>query len=153
MKAKADILSAGKVADFLLTECRERGDVITNLKLQKLLYYAQAWYLALNNKPLFEEDFEAWVHGPALPSQYRRFKKFEWKPIVKEISSVKIDDAVAKHLTEVVDVFGVETAAALEMMTHHETPWKDARRGLSSDQPSQAVISKKSMASFYKSLR
>jgi uncharacterized phage-associated protein len=154
MKRVTDILSPEKTADFLLNECRERGDVITNLKLQKLLYYAQAWYLVLKNRPLFNEDFQAWVHGPVLPSQYRRFKEFEWKPILKDIPSIKIkDDALVSHLREVVDVFGVETASALEMMTHNESPWKEARRGLSVDQSSSEVISKESMLTFYKSFR
>jgi uncharacterized phage-associated protein len=148
-----DVFSPEKTADFLLIDCRDRGDVLTNLKLQKLLYYAQAWYLALHQKPLFDEDFEAWVHGPVLPSQYRRFKEFEWKPILREIPPLKPDDPVIlSHLTEIVDVFGSETAVALEMMTHNELPWKSARSGIPLDQPSSSVISKESMQSYYKSL-
>jgi uncharacterized phage-associated protein len=154
MKKVGEILSPDKAADFLILECRERGEVLTNLKLQKLLYYAQAWHLVLNNTPLFNEDFQAWVHGPALPSQYQRFKEFEWRPITKEVRPLKLEDeSVVQHLKEIVDVFGVETAAALEMMTHNEAPWKQARKELSPDQPSQAVISKESMMVFYKALQ
>ena len=153
-KPRSDVLAPDIVANFLLTECRERGDVLTNLKLQKLLFYAQAWYLVLKNEPLFHEDFQAWVHGPALLSQYRRFKEFEWRPILKDIPPMKLEDsAVVAHLKEIVDVFGVESASALEMMTHNEAPWKDARQGLRADEPSSAVISKESMKSFYKSLK
>ncbi len=154
MNLSPDVLSPEKVADFLLMECRERGDVLTNLKLQKLLYYAQAWYLVLKGKALFNEDFQAWVHGPVLPSQYRRFKEFEWKPIIQDIQSINLDDVeLVSHLREVVDVFGVETAAALEMMTHNEPPWKEARKGVPADQPSKRVISKESMLAFYNTLR
>jgi uncharacterized phage-associated protein len=156
MELRSDILSPDSAADFLLIECRERGEVITNLKLQKLLYYTQAWYLVLKNQPLFNEDFQAWVHGPVLPSQYRRFKKFEWRPILEEdISPLKLDDGagIVSHLIEIVDVFGIETAPALEMMTHNESPWKEARQGLPADQPSSAIISKESMLSFYTSLK
>lgn len=154
MELNADILSPNHVADFLLFECRERGDVITNLKLQKLLFYAQAWYLALNNRPLFNEDFQAWVHGPALPSQYRRFKEYEWRPILAEIMLAPIENpAIIAHLKEVVDVFGVETASALEMMTHSESPWIEARAGIPVDQSSTAIITKQSMKSFYKSIQ
>ena len=80
----ADITIANMVADFLLCESRDRGENLTNLKLQKLLYYAQAWYLALYNVALFEEDFQAWVHGPVLYSQYCRFCDWKWRPILCE---------------------------------------------------------------------
>jgi uncharacterized phage-associated protein len=138
------------IANFLLVECRERGDILTNLKLQKLLYYAQAWYLALQNKPLFAEDFQAWIHGPVLPSQYQRFKKFEWRPIIEEeISLPKLNNEEIAHLIEIVNVFGTETASSLELMTHNEKPWREARKGLPADQHSTALISKESMRLFY----
>lgn len=154
MKKTVDVLPPDKTANFLLAECRERGEILTNLKLQKLLYYAQAWFLVLNNKPLFDEDFQAWVHGPALPSQYRRFKKFGWGPILEEkVSSGKVNEKVTLHLREIVDVFGIETASALELMTHNELPWIEARKGLSSEQSSTTPISKESMRSFYRKLK
>ena len=74
MKTQSESVSPTHIANFLLIECRERGDIFTNLKLQKLLYYAQAWYLALRGQSPFHRGFQAWVHGPALPSQYKRFK-------------------------------------------------------------------------------
>ena len=148
-----NIISPENTANFFLSECRERGEVLTNLKLQKLLYYAQAWYLALKDKPLFSEDFEAWVHGPVLPSQYQRFKKSEWRPILDEISSPNIpNDKIISHLTEVVNVFGIETASNLESMTHNEFPWKNARQDIPIEKPSNAIITKESMKSFYKTL-
>ncbi len=153
MKPGSDIIAPKQVANFLLVECRERGDILTNLKLQKLLYYAQAWFLAIHGKPLFSEDFQAWVHGPALPSQYKRFKKYEWRPILEEnISPPKITNAdISSHLIEIVNVFGVETACSLELMTHNEKPWQAARAGIPKDQPSIAIISKELMRSHYKS--
>jgi uncharacterized phage-associated protein len=54
---------------------------ITNKKLQKLVYYSQAWSLVLNNKKLFNEPIEAWVHGPAVRSLYCRYKNFGFSPI------------------------------------------------------------------------
>lgn len=149
----SDLASPECVADFLLCESRERGDNLTNLKLQKLLYYAQAWHLALRNQPLFSEDFQAWIHGPVLPSQYQRFKKFEWRPILEEkITIPQLSNELNRHLKEVVEVFGSETATALELMTHNEFPWKEARQGIAPDQQSTAIISKESMKKFYKSL-
>lgn len=146
-------ISPDDAADFILCECRERGDVLTNLKLQKLLYYAQAWYLALEDKPLFSEDFQAWVHGPVLLSQYHRYKEHEWRPILSEIKKPElVNNKVVSHLIEVVDVFGAETGTALELMTHNEQPWKDARQGVPIDQQSNAVISKDSMTTFYRAI-
>lgn len=152
MESLHDIVSPKDVADFLLCESRERGEILTNLKLQKLLYYAQAWYLALQNKPLFSEDFQAWVHGSVLPSQYQRFKRCEWRPILEEIAPPQLSDDISSHLIEVVNVFGIETASALELMNHKERPWLEARKEIGADQPSSNVISKESMRSFYKSL-
>lgn len=149
----SDIISPKQAADFLIFESRERGDIITNLKLQKLLYYSQAWHLALQDNPLFEEDFQAWIHGPVLPSQYQRFKASEWRPILEEINLPQLSPAIQKHLIEVVDVFGTETATALELMTHNELPWQEARKGIPADQPCTALISKETMKSFYKSLQ
>ena len=87
MKTHPDIISPNDTADFLLIECRERGDILTNLKLQKLLYYAQAWYLVLLNKPLFAEDFQAWAHGHILcPPNIRDLKNLSgvrfWRRIL-----------------------------------------------------------------------
>lgn len=153
MKPLSDNISSASTANFLLIESRERGDILTNLKLQKLLYYAQAWYLAIHNKSLFSEDFQAWIHGPVLPSQYQRFKKFEWRPILEEgitLPALK-DENIKAHLIEIVDVFGVENASALELMTHNEMPWKQARKGIPVNQHSTAIISKESMRTFYQS--
>jgi uncharacterized phage-associated protein len=152
MNTASDAASPSSVADFMLIECRERGDVLTNLKLQKLLYYAQAWFLVAHNKPLFAEDFQAWVHGPVLPSQYQRFKENEWRPIQDELTKPDLLSEVHSHLMEIVDIFGVETAVALERMTHNEQPWKSARGNIPSDEASTAIISKESMTSFYQSL-
>jgi uncharacterized phage-associated protein len=150
----ADIISPSATADFLLTESRERGEILTNLKLQKLLYYAQAWYLALNDLPLFQEEMEAWVHGPVLPTQYYRFRSFQWKPIVQDIGRPTITTAgVEDHLNEIIDVFGTETAVALELMTHNEQPWIEARGNLPPDANSTNRISKNSMRDYYRSLQ
>jgi len=148
-----DLVTPSHVADYLLAESRDRGEVLTNLKLQKLLYYAQAWHLALYKKPLFDEDFQAWVHGPVLPSQYRRFSRNEWRPITEQVDRPHFDDAdIEKFLNEVIDVFGTETAVSLELMTHRERPWLEARGGIPMDESSQARIDKAVMREYYGSL-
>src|SRR3990167_3308538 len=68
----ADVVNA-----FLLLDDRaDSSDGISNLKLQKLVYYAQGFFLAMHETPLFENDIEAWTHGPVVPELYRQFKEF-----------------------------------------------------------------------------
>ena len=148
----SDLVAPKEVADFLLYESRERGEVLTNLKLQKLLYYAQAWFLALEGCELFSEDFQAWVHGPVLPSQYHRFKEYTWRPVTEETAPPNVNDAIGEFLNEIIDEFGSETAIALELMTHREKPWIEARDGLPPHAPSNNQISKATMAEFYSGL-
>ena len=69
------MLTCMEVANYLLSKTdEEAGDVISNLKLQKLVYYVQGFSLAMNNRPMFEEDIYAWQHGPVVPSLYHNFK-------------------------------------------------------------------------------
>ncbi len=145
-------VTAKLVADYLLVECRKRGEVLTNLKLQKLMYYAQAWFLAEKGCSLFNEDFQAWVHGPVLPSQYHRFSSNEWRPIMDTLTEPSLDTEIVKHLNSIIDIFGSETGVALELMTHREAPWIEARGGIPEDARSEAIISKESMQAFYASL-
>ncbi|AKM09022.1 Panacea domain-containing protein [Croceicoccus naphthovorans] len=147
-----EYIQPDSIADYLIAECRERGENLTNLKLQKLLYYADAWSLALSDEPLFAEDFKAWVHGPVLLSQYHRFKDNKWRPIVVDIDRPKIDENLAVFLDEIVDVFGCESAVALELMTHRELPWLEARGDLAPSEPSTASISKETTRLFYRSM-
>jgi uncharacterized phage-associated protein len=146
------MLDPTHVSDFLLTESRERGEFLTNLKLQKLLYYADAWSMVLFDEELFAERFQAWVHGPVLVSQYRRFKDFKWRPIDMELPKPRLSARIQNHLEEVIDIFGSETAIALELMTHRERPWLEARGQLPPSETSTAYISKDTTKAFYKAM-
>jgi uncharacterized phage-associated protein len=71
------MLSCDDAAKYFLAQVSEdAGDLISNLKLQKLLYYAQGFHLALYDEPLFPEAIEAWTHGPVVPDLYRHYKKY-----------------------------------------------------------------------------
>lgn len=123
----------------------EAGDSITNLKLQKLLYYAQGVNLALNDAPLFVEPIEAWTHGPVVPRVYRAYKQHGGEAI--PIERVNLDlypKDIRELLDEVYEVFGQFSAAKLRAMTHSESPWKDT--------PPGAVISPESMKAYFKTV-
>ena len=143
--------STGNLADFLIAESRDRGDLLTPLKLQKLMFYADAWNLALYGEELTPERFQAWVHGPVALSQYHRFKEYKWRPIMDDIEKPHLPNNTVKHLCEVVDVFGVETGPSLEIMTHQELPWIEARGGIPDDEPCNNYISKDTTRTFYAS--
>lgn len=141
-----------QVADTLIYLARECGIDITNLKLQKLLYYAQAWNLAFTGEPLFDEEIEAWVHGPVVPKVFRRFKEHRWNTISVPVSPIK-DEALIAHLGQVLDTYGKFGATQLERLTHQEKPWQQARKDCPVDASSNEVIDHKSMREFYSSLK
>lgn len=148
------MITAIDIAQYVIKTFHERGDLITNLKLQKLLYYVEGWYLGLNNQRIFEEDFEAWVHGPVLPSVYQKYKKYKWNPISEDINPTnEIYESMQKHVDKILDVYGMDTAWELERRTHLEDPWKFARGNIPSDEESETIITKASMQSFFSKLR
>ncbi len=155
---KSKGVSPHQVAGFFIAFANEHGDVLTNLKLQKLVYYAQAWNLANFDVALFEEDFEAWIHGPVLPSLYKLYRSDGATgavPIAEDIKLAEVKKKMAdddfKFLEMVAKVYMKYAAYELEMMTHKEAPWVEARGDIPVDVRSTNVISKESMRSYYKS--
>ncbi len=147
--------SAQRLADFILFSACKREILITNLKLQKLLYYSQAWYLAIVDRPLFDERIEAWVHGPVVPPVFGSFKQFRARPITAipfdgNIEPGCNDRTISDHIAEILDVYAKFTGGQLESLTHREQPWLEARKGLAGDEPSNNVISLESMKAFYR---
>jgi uncharacterized phage-associated protein len=142
------MLSCFDVADYFIWLAHDTGSFISNLKLQKLVYYAQAWHLALQSEPLFEEDFEAWVHGPVIATLYKKYKAFGWQPILAEVE-LQIDNRTSDFLSEVAAEYFACDAYELEQMTHAEEPWQRARKGLPPDAVSTAIIEKDWMREYY----
>ena len=110
--------------DYLREIEDEDTDYISNLKLQKLLYYAQGSYLSIYDKPLFKESIEAWRHGPVVDSVYQKYKKFGSSGI-DEFDKSDIDKETESLLKEVYKIFGKYSAWGLREMTHQEDPWKE----------------------------
>ena len=141
------MLSAQNVADYFLARVdQEEGELISNLKLQKLLYYAQGFYLALNGEPLFGEAIEAWTHGPVVPEIYRQYKGHgaEAIPRPEGFDVAQYNEAIRDFLDEVYSVFGQFSAWKLREMTHDEPPWQEA---FARD---RGVISHESMIAYFK---
>ncbi|MDX2271051.1 MAG: DUF4065 domain-containing protein [Cyanobacteriota bacterium] len=143
------MLSCFDIANYFIWLANETGSFVSNLKLQKLVYYTQAWHLGINGTPLFDQDFEAWIHGPVIPALYDRYKSFGWKPIVQEIPKPQFSEDLHQFLQSVTDVYFACDAYELERMTYVEDPWRLARGNLPMDAPSHAIISKESMRKFF----
>lgn len=119
-------LALGQVAD----ETGDEEDPISNLKLQKLVYYAQGYHLALHDQPLFPEPIQAWNHGPVVPDLYREYKKYGSGPIPHEegLDLRAIDEPTQQFLKNVYETVGQFTAWRLRQMTHAEPPWRESYR-------------------------
>lgn len=128
-------MKALDVAKYFITlndkECVDEKSDLSKLKIQKLLYYAQGYYLALYNKPLFDERISAWQHGPVVEDIYNDFKSNngnfiptnDYKMSDDEISKIGKDE---KELIEdVFQLMGQYSAWRLRDKTHQEDPWID----------------------------
>ena len=145
-------LTALAVADYFVWISNKEGKPVTNKKLQKLIYYAQAWSLALRNKKIFDDKIEAWVHGPAVRSVYVQYKKFGFSPINEapaEKNLEKIPQDIKKFLKDVWTVYGKFDAEYLELLSHSEAPWQKARENIEPNIGSENEISSEDMRVFY----
>ena len=137
-----------EIADWFLSK-----ESMTQNKLQKLCYYAQAWCYALKNKRLIRTDFQAWIYGPVSPALYERFKSFGYDAI-RYIGAYKcrIDKEDVSLLEDVWETYGDQTGNSLTALTQRELPWIEARRGYTEDERCTVVISSEVMKRYYKSI-
>lgn len=140
------------VAKYFLTlnaNDEEVGELISNLKLQKLVYYAQGFHLAIEGESLFTESIEAWAHGPVVPELYHEYKVYGSGAIPPPdgFDPESIDGETRSLLDEVYAVFGQFSAWKLRNMTHEEPPWTEAYI-----EGGTGIITKKSMKKYFTTL-
>lgn len=119
--------TALEAARYLIYLMSDSFDDLSNMKINKLLYYAQGQCLLKNGYPLFDDKIEAWQHGPIVESVYQAFKGYESAPIPVESGSdcAEMDEEAKDLLFDVARVYGRYTASALRNMTHRVgTPWE-----------------------------
>lgn len=138
------------VAAYILSKSGE----MTTMKLQKLVYYSQAWSLVWDEKSLFLEPIEAWVSGPVVRKLYNWHKNmFKIKVLPITLGNpAKLIKEQKETIDAVIKFYGKKTSHWLSNLTHKEEPWKKAREGLRSNERGKKVISHASMAEYYSSL-
>ena len=118
---------------------------ITHLKLQKMLYFAQATHLAIFDRPLFEDEIQAWSLGPVVPSVYRVFKDSENQPIDPNAGECN-NPEVEKFLNVIWQLFGKYSASELVDMTHRHKPWLSVYK----EDVQNIPISQEAIKAYYK---
>jgi len=140
-----------EIADWFVAKAASSGDLITHLKVQKLLYYAEAWCQVILEKDLFEEQIQAWAHGPVVPEVWQKFRSNGWNPLPvppKDALDV-VQEPVRQVLLEVFETYGDLPAKTLEDMTHGDEPWIEARGSLEPEARCDVVMPKAQLRAFF----
>lgn len=122
------------------------------MKLEKLVYYSQAWSLVWDERPLFADRIEAWANGPVAPRLYAAHRGQFTVYGIAEGDPKRLDDVGRETVDAVLGYYGDKAAHWLSALTHDEPPWRDARCGLPDGVPSTAEITHAAMAEYYGSL-
>lgn len=137
------------VAKYIL----EKQGEMTTMKLQKLVYYSQAWHVVWEEKPLFENDIQAWINGPVVPDLYERHcGKFIVSSKDISVSSESLTEIEKENIDKVLAFYGDKSSQWLSDLTHSESPWIEARKELAPNERGKSVITLQSMAEYYESL-
>ena len=138
---------------------------MSNKKLQKLCYYAYCWFIVFNNdlesiteknsvdiRVLCADRFQAWIHGPVCPRLYHRYKEYGWHNIPQPTSKPEVSMELESLLEQVWEAYGVFTADELEIISHGEMPWKNARKGYQNGDACANEISNYDILRYYSNL-
>lgn len=137
------------VAEYILGRLGE----MSAMKLQKLVYYSQAWVLAWSDAPLFNEEIEAWAKGPVVPELYNKHRgQFRIGPGFFGGNPGNLSGPERDMINRVLDFYGPKDPQWLSGLTHLEDPWKNARVGLAPDDRGNRIISKAAMLEYYSNL-
>jgi len=133
------IYSALDVANYFLFKAERDEELLSNLKLQKLIYYAQGIHLAYCGRPIFKDIIKAWAYGPVVPALYKAYKQYGAGgiPVDESFNPKSIDKNMREFLDEIYKAFGQFSAGRLSDFTHTDQCWKDAHPN--------GIISHKSM--------
>ncbi len=159
MEANTTSAHLQDVVDYIIGQFADEDGSLSILKLQKLLYYVQAWHLASGQGPLFAGRFQAWVHGPVNRQVYDRFKDTHslfatvgQRDIRPDFNPQALPQSARDHIDHVLEAYGPFSGVQLENMTHDEAPWLEARGGLKPFERCENELSESTMQAFYAKL-
>jgi uncharacterized phage-associated protein len=125
---------------------------LTAMKLQKLIYYCQAWHTVWAEETLFDERIEAWKDGPVCPALWKEHAQAFKVSEISRGDSDELTKRERKTIKKVLDYYGKKSAQWLSDLTHSEDPWLDARRDARPGERSNAVITPRAMSRYYSAL-
>ena len=137
------------VAAFIL---REQGEM-TAMKLQKLVYYCQAWHIAWTDNVLFPSRIEAWKDGPVCPDLWREHVNVFRVASIGRGNPDRLTDRERATVRAILKHYAHRSPQWLSDLTHMEDPWREARRGIPPGSPSNAEITPAALGRYYASLR
>lgn len=148
----ANIVSVFDVAQYVLSRLEEP---CTTMKLHKLLYYCQVWYLVWEDKPLFKENIEAWANGPVIRALFNFHQGMYWATPTQLTlgNSSKLNDVQREDIDNVLAFYGNKTSQWLIDQTHFEAPWRNARKGMLPNERGNRIIPLEAMSEYYSSLK
>lgn len=122
--------SALNVAEYIIQRCNDQGKLISNLKLQKILYFVQAEFLVAIGDVCFKDEIVAWDFGPVVPCVYHRYKVYGSAsiPCLYDYDQYRISNADLQIMNGIIDECARLSASQLVDITHSQTPWQDAYR-------------------------
>lgn len=144
------------------------GERLTNMKLQKLLYFAQGWHIAVRGKPLFNEQIEAWDYGPVVPTVYHKFSHRGAQPIIKKATAIVFDgerfvtetvediqdEEIKNFLASIWRTYGKHSALTLSKLTHAaDTPWTRVLKDNGGKLPTGTDIPREYLRDYFESRR
>ena len=136
------------VAKYIL----EKQGSMTTMKLQKLVYYSQAWSLVWDEKPIFEEKIQAWASGPVVRELYDEHRGAFLIPNLGKGNIGNLKPEEIETVVAILNAYGDKPAQWLSDLTHMEQPWNEAREGIPIGQNCENEITQASLAEYYSSL-
>jgi len=145
---EAKMANVFDVARYIL----DKQGSMTTMKLQKLVYYCQAWSAVWDSKPIFSQRIEAWASGPVVPDLYQHHKgQYQISTLNKgDVDNLGQDEI--DTINAVLGVYGDKSAQWLSDLTHMEKPWKEARKGFAPGENCENEITLPSLEEYYSSL-
>ena len=146
------------LANYIIMKCNKDNKEISNLKLQKMVFYCQAYHIAKYREQLIDNKFEAWKHGAVLPALYNDYSYLGYnnkqKYEKKEYDNIRSDlgEYLTGFLDKIINEFSDMTASEIRELNHSEEPWKEARRGYEPDDSCNEIIKEDTIYKYYSQL-